>query len=82
MQVQEVQIRECQRHKSLTQQQHLSAVAIYAVAGIAAAASCLHATPALADAAVQGAEQIAKQLAGSDGAIGKSSIAIREAPSA
>ena len=74
MQLQEVRIGECQRHKSRTQQQSLNAVAIYAVAGIAAAASCLHAAPALADTAVQGAEQIAKQLSGKGGAISESNL--------
>ena len=45
------------------------------LASIAAVASCLHAAPALADTAVQGAEQIAKQLSSSDGALGRLEMA-------
>ena len=52
------------------QKRKLSWESVSTCVGVAAAASCLHAAPALADSAVQGAEQIAKELASSNSAIG------------
>ena len=70
-QSQELQIIEIRRQISYQQRQQLGACTLRTVAAIAAVASCLHAAPALADTAVQGAEQIAKSLSSSNGAMGR-----------
>lgn len=70
-QSQELQIIEMQRQNQYQQRQQTGSGALRTVAVIAAVASCLHAAPALADTAVQGAEQIAKSLSSSDGAMGR-----------
>ena len=70
-QSQEQHVTETQRQNQYQQRQQLGSGAVRTVAAIAAVASCLHAAPALADSAVQGAEQIAKSLSSSDGAMGR-----------
>ena len=70
-QSQELQIREIQRPTQHQQLQQLGSSAVRTVAAITAVASCLHAAPALADTAVEGAEQIAKSLSSSNWAMGR-----------
>lgn len=67
---QELQVKEIPQ-QATNQQKGLSLNTLRTVAAIAAVASCLHAAPALADSAVQGAEQIAKSLSSSNGAMGR-----------
>lgn len=70
-QSQELQVNDIQRQTQYQQRQQLGSSAVRTMAAIAAVASCLHAAPALADTAVQGAEQIAKSLSSSNGAMGR-----------
>lgn len=68
---QELQLEAIPQQATYQQHHELSSNILRTVAAIAAVASCLHAAPALADTAAQGAEQIAKSLSSSNGAIGR-----------
>lgn len=70
-QSQELQTIEIQQQSPYQQRHQLGSGPLRTVAIIAAVASCLHAAPALADTAVQGAEEIAKSLASSDSVMGR-----------
>lgn len=66
-----LQLEEIPQQATYQLRHELSSKILRTVAAIAAVASCLHSGPALADTAAQGAEQIAKSLSSSNGAIGR-----------